>query len=370
MTNWKEQLLREQFERKTPTLLLGSGTSISTGFSLGLSDNFPGMPTLAKIFYENISNQNFNNEDQQTWDAFRKTYESLNEEWWKFNLEGFLTAHPLLIESQFLRQIREHTAKALTAPHEALAKILESTPQIEYPLLTLLKRLLQGTPATHPELTVITPNYDLLVEYSADLLSTPCLTGFAGGILRKWRPEVGFSSPKISSNNGQKTRSAHRIRLIKPHGSSAWYQSASEPNQIIELLSTRPPHGNWNRCMIAPGPSKYAEALMNVCRDHMKLMDEAFAGAQFLLVHGYGFNDRHLEEHLIRSINRGTPAVYVTMSMSSEAINKFVKPHPNVTCIVSDKSINGSRVYQGQKEIPLPNDPLWQLDRFISEFIH
>uniref|UniRef100_UPI0013D37F8D SIR2 family protein n=1 Tax=Myxococcus vastator TaxID=2709664 RepID=UPI0013D37F8D len=354
MTNWKEQLLREQFERKTPTLLLGSGTSISTGISLGLSTNFPGMPALAKRFYENISDSGFSKEDQQAWASFKQSFDALGAEWWNFNLEGFLTTHPLLTESVLLRQIREHTAEALIAPHESLAKRLETDPRVAYPLRTLLDRLLRSAPATHPELTVVTPNYDLLVEYSADLLNVPCLTGFTGGILRQWRPEIGFSPPKILGGPGQKSPQIRRVRLIKPHGSTAWYQSTNEPNLIIEQFSTRTPHGNWNRCMIAPGPSKYAEALMNVCRDHMQLMDNAFKNAQFLVIVGYGFNDRHLEEHLKRSLDRGMAAVYATREISEQALNTFVRPYQNVTCITSNGTPNGSRVYSGAHEWHLP----------------
>ena len=39
--HWKEKIRRDVFEKNRPTLLLGSGASISTGISLSLEPNFP-----------------------------------------------------------------------------------------------------------------------------------------------------------------------------------------------------------------------------------------------------------------------------------------------------------------------------------------
>jgi len=365
--DWKEQIIRECFERKLPTVLLGSGASISSGFSLKLKPNFPGMPDLAKRYYETVVPDSFGDEDQAAWQQFKGDYESLGAEWWKFNLEAFLTKHPLQNSSQLLKQLLRQTAEALQVPHKALAELFEKDAKIQFPLRTILERLLRSAPTSNPEINVITPNYDLLVEYTADLIKVPCLTGFSGGIIRHWNPDAGFAPPFVRAGNGFK-RSKY-LRLIKPHGSFAWHQSQADSGLVVEHFALAGPGGDWSRCMIAPGPSKYAEALKDVRRDHMRHMDDAFKNAQSLLVIGYGFNDSHLEEYLKRSLARGTPAIFVTRDATEEARANFVSLYPQVTCITSDSHV-GCVVQRGSKREHIPSEPLWELGRFTEEFVH
>jgi hypothetical protein len=126
------------------------------------------------------------------WDAFRHEYESVGDEWWKFNLERFLAEHPLAPDSMLYQQIVGKTAEAFKEPHGALREALEENPVVTFPLCDMLSKLLKSTPATRPWLSVITPNYDLVVEYTSDLIGAPCMTGFSGRIIRKWMPQIGF----------------------------------------------------------------------------------------------------------------------------------------------------------------------------------
>ena len=363
---WKEKMHRDVFEKKRPTLLLGSGASISSGISLNIEPNFPSMADLARCFCDRIDTKGFSPEEVTIFDAMHKDFEESCDGYGEFNLESFLTSHPLRQDSKLLQQILQYTGEAFKPPHESLKKILEINPNSSYPLREILESIIRSLPATYPELCVITPNYDLLIEYSADLIGVPCLTGFCGGIIRSWNPEMGFIQPKLKRNG--KEFPARRIRLIKPHGSFAWFQSKANPQFIIEYFTIRELNGDWRRHMIIPGPTKYSESLKDVCRDHMRYMDLAFMKGQSLLVIGYGFNDPHLEEYLKRSLSRGIPAVYVTKSLSDSALESFVFPYPNVTCIMSDGAI-GSRVYCGDVEMSYPGERLWMLETFYKEFL-
>jgi hypothetical protein len=364
--DWRERIRREIFEKSRPTLLLGSGSSISTGISLNLRPNFPSMNDLTKRFCDSIETDGFSTDEIIVYNMLQKEYDGICKKEGQFNLESFLADHPLRRDSKFIQQILEHTAEAFKEPHKALTKILEQEPSHLYPVRKMLESLIKSLPAAYPELHVITPNYDLLVEYSADLIRTPCLTGFCGGIIRHWNPEIGFNQPSINRNG--KPYLMRRLRLIKPHGSFAWYQSKTDPEVIIENFALRELNGEWQRHMIVPGPTKYEGALKNVCRDHMRYMDQAFVKARSLLVIGYGFNDSHLEEGLKRGLSRGIPTIYVTKELSDTAIESFVVPYHNVTCITSD-GLDGSLVYCGDTQIDCPGENLWMLDRFVKEFI-
>lgn len=360
--------MRNVFEKKVPTILLGSGLSLSTGNSLNLDPNFPSMNDLAKSFCDTISPKGFTKEENASLLAMKTEFQSSCKGGKPFNLEAFLTEHPLRSDSSFLRQIIEITSEAFIEPHIALAKILEHNTKCSYPLRTMLERLLRAVPKTQPSLCVITPNYDLLVEYTADLIHAPCYTGFFGGILRPWMPELYLIPPRIKSTRFSKP--AKYLRLIKPHGSFAWYQSKVDQDLIIEHFGMRKLNGDWQRCMIAPGPTKYAEVLKDVRRHHLLLMDQAFSAAQSLLVIGYGFNDPHLETCLKQSLARGIPAVYVTKDLSESAIESYVSPYPTtVTCITSSDGIDGCKVRTLNKETQYQGEELWVLDQFINEFI-
>jgi hypothetical protein len=364
--HWKEKIRRDVFEKNRPTLLLGSGASISTGISLSLEPNFPSMADLTRCFCDSIETEGFSLEEITVFKAMHKDFKESCDGGEQFNLEAFLTNHPLRQDSKFFQQILQYTGEAFKSPHDSLTKILEIDPSSSYPLREILESLIRSLPATYPELHVITSNYDLLIEYSADLIGAPCLTGFCGGIIRRWNPEMGFIQPTIKRNG--KIFPARRIRLIKPHGSFAWFQSKANPQFIIENFALRELNGDWIRHMVIPGPTKYSESLRDVCRDHMRHMDLAFMKVQSLLVIGYGFNDPHLEEYLKRSLSRGIPAIYVTRGLSHSALESFVFPYPNVTCIMSDGA-SGSRVYCGDIEMSCPGERLWMLENFSKEFV-
>ena len=364
--DWKEKIRRDIFEKRPPTLLLGSGASISTGISLNLDPNFPSMTDLANCFCDRIETDEFSQDEMRAFSVMKTEFNESRKKGTDFNLEAFLTSHPLRQDSKFLQQILQYTVEAFKSPHNSLTQILEMNPSISYPLLEILKSLIRSLPATYPELQVITPNYDLLIEYSADLIGAPCLTGFCGGIIRSWNPNIGFIQPTIKRN--EKDFLARYIRLIKPHGSFAWFQSKTSPHLIVENFALRELNGDWRRHMVIPGPTKYSESLKDTCRDHMRYMDQAFMKVKSLLVIGYGFNDPHLEEYLKRSISREIPAIYVTRGLSQSSLESFVFPYPNVTCIMSDGA-TGSHIYCGDTEINCPGERLWMLENFAEKFV-
>jgi hypothetical protein len=96
--------------------------------------------------------------------------------------------------------------------------------------------------------------------------------------------------------------------------------------------------------------------------------NDAIDQASRFLIIGYGFNDDHLQTHLIPCIQRGVQTLLVTRSLSSRAMD-LVKECPNITAIQSAKfaGAEGSEVFVRGKSHAYPNIALWELNSFVSE---
>ena len=358
-----ETLHKSVLDNKVPTIFLGSGASIATGIELELTNNFPSMTYLAKQYFENIEpNDKWGQGDIIFWDNFQEEIKELNEDWYKFNLEKFLLDYPLNESSVLLSELLEITITAFHDPQKELEKKIVFNPEIEFSIKNFFEQLLKFLDKSRPYIEVISPNYDLIIEYTADLIGVPCLTGFHGSILRKWKPELGFSNPLIERKENKEF--AKHIRYYKPHGSYSWFMN--EAGVAMEYFSDKDIPDDWVRCMIAPGPSKYQNTLKDIRRDHLKFMDDAFERAQSIIVIGYGLNDSHLQEGLKKCLKRKVPILIVTKELSEEAKGEFITNKKNVFAILEDG--NGSIVINGDKEFQF-EEQYWKLDELNKKLI-
>lgn len=358
-----ETIYKSVVANKVPTVFLGSGASIATGIELGIDNNFPSMSQLAKAYFENIKpDVDWGQTEITFWENFEKHIQDLNEDWNKFNLEKFLLEYPLNENSDLLRELLGITINTFHKPQEELEKKIICEPDIEFSLKQLFEQLLKFLDKGRPYLEVISPNYDLIVEYTSDLLGVPCLTGFNGSVLRKWKPEIGFSNP-IINRKGSKEHAKH-IRYYKPHGSYSWYMN--KEGVVLEHFNDANIPDDWTRCMIAPGPSKYQDTLRDVRRDHLKYMDKAFDQAQSVIVIGYGLNDPHLQEGLKHCLKRKVPILIITKELSSFAIEEYVKENRNVFAILERG--DGSVVINGDNEFPC-KEQYWKLSELNKVLI-
>ena len=91
-----------------------------------------------------------------------------------------------------------------------------------WPLAALFRKLL-GTYPNAPELHAITPNYDLLMEYSCDAAGIEYATGFVGGVSRRldWARATGAMLDRASRLVGKRRRPGWvqrpHVRLHKVH---------------------------------------------------------------------------------------------------------------------------------------------------------
>lgn len=264
--------------------------------------------------------------------------------------------------SKLLGALLEITITTFHTPQLGLEKKFNSEQDLDFSIRQLLQQILKFLDNGRPYIEIISPNYDLIIEYTADLIGVPCLTGFHGSVIRKWKPELGFSDPLITRKDERGI--AKHIRYYKPHGSYSWFINNS--GSVIEYFGDQ--HStDWLRCMIAPGPSKYQNTLRDVRRDHLKYMDDAFDRAQSIIVIGYGLNDPHLQEGLKKCLKRKVPILIVTKELSEEAKNEFITNKKNVFAILEEG--NGSVVINGDREFQF-KEQYWKLSELNAKLIN
>jgi len=229
-----------------------------------------------------------------------------------------------------------------------------SQDKTDFALAELLKIVIQPTPNS---VTVVTTNYDRLVEYAADIIGATAVTGFEGNLIR----EVSF--PNITLQN-KRIRARERIANIwKVHGSLDWFSSESDNIMSIPLSQDIPI--NHTPLIIAPGKVKYNLAHNTPYRDVIAQADTAFSNAGSFLCIGYGFNDDHIQPKLIEQIKSGKPIVVLCKTATeackqnviSTDVNKFViiEHYPDGKTSVTGSSYN--ETYDGD---------FWRLPNFIK----
>lgn len=342
------------FFRGKPFVFFGTG--MSCALDLGF-----GMPALKDALIERMRRQALNDVQSEEWSAVVECLQNGG------NLEGALDSvsnHELFktvtaITGEFVvnldRQFAYAIAQGIT----------------EWPAINLLNRLLATLPDSDPVLHVLTPNYDMLFEYSCDYSSTPYTNGLFGGIERRqdWDAiDRALRSPyKARQGNRIKTFYRHRkhIRLYKVHGSLNYFLHR---DAVIENNAWM-----WNppdfaeRVMITPGLSKY-QALQRYRRELLQFADDAVDGATHFLFLGYGFNDSHLEEYIKRKlVTQSSQGLIVTRDCNPR-IELLLEEADNLWLICKEENGDGSRIFNRRHSgwLSLPNQKLWDVRDFTT----
>jgi hypothetical protein len=230
-------------------------------------------------------------------------------------------------------------------------------------LTKLYQHLLSSTNA---ELSVVTPNYDRLAEYAANLTANFSFTGFTSG---------NICEPKgIPHNLPQKARfeAGHDkiVKIWKVHGSLDWFKTIDGEIKSLPNASAIP--FDLETVIIPPSNGKYADAHQEPYRSIIANADTALKNANSFLCVGYGFNDAHIEPKLrLRWKRSGNiPLVILTKKLSqtsleiisSDTARNFLaleqdEANPTSTKMFSSEFGNG---------VVLENCSLWNLEDFLS----
>ncbi|MTI73904.1 MAG: hypothetical protein FH747_09650 [Stenotrophomonas sp.] len=340
--------------RATPVVLIGSG--FSCAFDL------PHMGALGNHLAEQVEPRLSSPDAKALWASCLAEV--------KKNLEAGLNTISLGSQGrdEIVSILRECTAELLIQEtSKAERNILAQAAPHELAPVRLLRMLFNGAPQNADSVSVITTNYDTLLELFCDLAELPLDTGFSG--FRHRRPRIGsMFATQYSRHVGTPVRGTqaieHRacktVRLYKPHGSITWLKT---PTGVVESLNDV---GNASRAIVVPGPSKYQDALVSPVFDAMRTeMNRLIATAPAMFCMGFGFNDEHLQTVLKERIAKRMPAIIVTRDPTPN-IEQLLGEHPHVIAVFKDGEGAVFRWNGNAFQCP---EPLWQLDDFLKKFV-
>ena len=118
--------------------------------------------------------------------------------------------------------------------------------------------------------------------------------------------------------------------------------------------------------IITPGLNKYREGYNIPFDTHRNMSNEAIDGAQKFIIIGYGFNDDHLETHLMRQLEAGKPTLILSWGLS-EKIRSYAMNHRNIIAICCDQKTNGSKIIFKKEETIMENVNMWDIVEMLKE---
>lgn len=210
-------------------------------------------------------------------------------------------------------------------------------------------------------MTVITTNYDRLIEYACEANDIVVDTLFTGKYLARFRPNQSkyFSCIGVQKRNGKYVlQYAPKVTVLKPHGCLSWHLLNDVPYSMMN-------YSVEGSLIITPGLNKYKEGYSVPFDTHRSRANDEIDRAQQYIIIGYGFGDDHLETHLMHQLSSGKPALILTHSLSTKA-ERIVKNCKNIIAICHANSVD-TKVVTAESEDILCGVNLWDLREMIKE---
>lgn len=209
-------------------------------------------------------------------------------------------------------------------------------------------------------LTIITTNYDRLIEYCCELDGIRIDTLFVGKYISKFDPDESknsFCARIIRTKSHSRVEYAPKVKVLKPHGCLSW--------QAIDGVPFSIPQNHRSDCLIiTPGLNKYKVGYNEPFDTHRAHANSSIDSAARYIIIGYGFGDEHLETHLMRQINSKKPTMIITRTLSQKA-KEVVAANKNVLAISCHNS--GSIVNYNGEEKFFDNTNMWDIREMVQE---
>ena len=243
----------------------------------------------------------------------------------------------------------------------------------------LLKTLVGRLPARNPRLSVITSNYDMLIEYACSAHGLRWTTGFVGGLTRTWNWEAaqdGLLQSRVDRDSARGALLANRlprVEIFKVHGSINRF--TMDGRQVECDLWTEGAPGGIERDVAVPGGQKFEQVAVGNM-DTMSRAARAQDEAQAFAVIGYGFNDPHLHQKILMRVRgQNCPLVVMTQDLDPATISELRKDGARVWVLVAPRLAGGKNdisrtmVYRpGQADpLVLDDEQLWDCDAFAQK---
>ena len=344
-------------ENPRPMVIFGTGTSCAL-------DPAFGMPALRDELVTKIEVLSLRGKMREEWDS---VIAALND---GQDLENAMNA---VADNGLLEQIVTITANFIIEANRRYAFRIFSG-EIEWPAEAIFNRLVSGLPETDRCLHVATTNYDMLAEYSFSKTKLPYLTGFWGGVYRRFDPERAERAVIYSANlpvrnkMQRKTKVEKHIRIYKVHGSINTFEhndTLVENDQWI----LDPPE-SVKRVMVTPGVAK--EKLLHKLRPKLlQGFDLAVQRHNAFLFLGFGFNDDPIVNTSIRQkyTTQGSPGLIVTKE-SNKRIKQLLDESEKLWLVSKNPEGPGTFICNCQYDagITIPDRELWKFKNFATKF--
>ena len=172
-----------------------------------------------------------------------------------------------------------------------------------------------------------------------------------------------MGSCKAVVKRGTRMQLAHfpRAIVLKPHGSFDWYRCGTSARRCSLDLDAE-------RLIITPGLNKYRAGYNSPFDKHRDLANDYIGQASHLLVVGYGFNDDHLQTHLVTRIRDGVPTLILTRSRS-DTVTALAVESPRCVCASKPASASGVEVLAGASVFEQYGCDLWDLGVLTKELL-
>lgn len=221
-------------------------------------------------------------------------------------------------------------------------------------IVLLLSRLLQPS---GNRCTILTTNYDRVVEYSTDLVKAIPVTGFEGSLIKEFEPPTPLlHNRRIQARN-------RFVEIWKVHGSLDWFLTTK--NDIRSYPLSKTIISGHSPLIIPPGNEKIATTHHEPYRTIIQQADQSILRASCYLCIGYGFNDEHIQQKVIDEIRKGKPIVVLAKRMTENCRKLIISGSVSKFLVIEDGG-SGTSVITTPTENGLIPGTLWDLDEFLK----
>ena len=337
--NELKEAIQEFFQENTVTVV-GSG--------LSSAEDIPGMRDLAKYLAEEMPKRIYDQPDVDAWGKISSELEAQG------GLEAALLRNKPTERLEAV--IRDLTARFVgEAEKKILVEVMQGKRVLRF------SDYLARFNLRNDGITVITPNYDRLIEYACEFSKVRVDTLFVGNYFAHFNPNQSkymFCKGPVRRNNKQTLTYSPRVTLYKPHGCLSWHMIDDEPYSI--------PNSSYEDCLIiTPGLNKYREGYSSPFDIHRTKANDAIDAADRYIIIGYGFNDDHLETHLVRQLQRGKPALILARSIY-EKTRELINNSDNIFALCRGNN-DGTEVLTSAEQCFFDDINLWDLREMLKE---
>jgi hypothetical protein len=323
------------------------------GCGLSSAEGLPGMAELAQYLRSEIP-KCLDGSDSAVWDEIVAFLDQ------GINIEQAMIKRPptVRLEGHIVKATSEFLLQAQT-------KVIDEVLKEER--ILRLTRLLPHMLKTTSGIPVITTNYDLLIEIASEMAGFGVDTLFVGhyfGVLNEKESRMSFCrSAVLKKHSYVILKYANKVLLLKPHGSLDWFLCSDDPIRC-------PININQPRLIITPGLNKFRTGYDRPFDSHRDKANECIDYATRFLIIGYGFNDDHLQTHLIPKLKEGSVGLVLVKTLSENA-RKLINECDGMFALTApdDPSKKGVCYIDKQVEMFLPGADLWDLGVFVQEVL-